>query len=62
MISSENDADTRMAYYHELQDIFYEEGSIINVEVPLLIAVNDRVVNYSHPVSQIPQYKYMDVK
>lgn len=61
-ISSENDADTRLAYYHELQDIFYEEGSIINVEVPLLIAVNDRIVNYSHPVSQIPQYKYMDVK
>jgi len=51
-----------MAFYHELQDIFYEEGSIINVEVPLLIAVNDRIVNYSHPVSQIPQYKYMDVK
>lgn len=61
-ISSENDADTRLSYYHELQDIFYEEGPIINVEVPLLIAVNDRIVNYSHPVSQIPQYKYMDVK
>lgn len=61
-ISSEADPEIRTGYYHELQEIFHEEGSVINVQVPLLVAINDRVVNYSHPLTMIPQYKYMDIK
>jgi peptide/nickel transport system substrate-binding protein len=61
-ISSEVDPEVRTGYYHELQEVFHEEGSVINVQVPLLVAINDRVVNYSHPLTMLPQYKYMDVK
>lgn len=61
-ISEEADEAKRLSYYHELQEIFYEEGSLIDVQVPLLIAVSNKIVNYRHPLTQIPQYKYMDVK
>lgn len=61
-IAAEADVDKRLGYYHELQQVFYDEGSIINVQVPLLIAVSSDIVNYSHPLTQIPQYKYMDIK
>ncbi|MGD1833463.1 MAG: ABC transporter substrate-binding protein [Sphaerochaetaceae bacterium] len=61
-IRSEVDPDVRLGYYHELQKIFYDEGTIINVQVPYLVAVNNRVVNYRQPISMIPQYKYMDIK
>ena len=62
LISGEVDPATRTSYYHELQEIFHEEGSLVNVQVPFLVAINDRVVNYSHPLTMLPQYKYMDVK
>ncbi|NLA93243.1 MAG: ABC transporter substrate-binding protein [Spirochaetales bacterium] len=61
-ISVESDEDLRLRYYHQLQDFFFEEGSLINVQVPLLIATSKRVVNYRHPLTQIPQYKYFDLK
>ncbi len=61
-ISEEADEAKRLSYYHELQEIFYEEGSLIDVQVPLLVAVSNRIVNYRHPLTQIPQYKYMDIK
>lgn len=61
-IAAESDVDKRISYYHDLQDVFYEDGSIINVQVPLLVAVSSDIVNYSHPLTQIPQYKYTDIK
>lgn len=61
-ISAEADEQQRLNYYHQLQDFFYEEGSLINVQVPLLIATSKRVINYRHPLTQIPQYKYFDLK
>ncbi|MDD4219572.1 MAG: ABC transporter substrate-binding protein [Sphaerochaetaceae bacterium] len=61
-ISEEANEAKRLSYYHELQEVFYEEGSLIDVQVPLLIAVSNKIVNYRHPLTQIPQYKYMDVK
>ena len=60
-ISSEADPDIRTAYYHELQEWFYENGSLINVQVPYLVAINDRVVGYRQPLTMLPQYKYMDI-
>jgi len=61
-IAAESDEAKRLGYYHELQEVFYDEGSIINVQVPLLIAVSSDITNYRHPLTQIPQYKYMDIK
>lgn len=61
-ISMEVDPEIRAGFYHELQDLFYEEGALINVQVPLLVAMNDRIINYKHPLTMLPQYKYMDIK
>ncbi len=60
-VSREADPDQRMVYYHEMQEWFFENGPLINVQVPLLVAISDRVVDYKHPLSQLPQYKYMDI-
>ena len=60
-ISGEADPDQRMAYYHELQEWFYENGPLINVQVPYLVAINDSVVGYRQPITMLPQYKYMDI-
>ncbi len=60
-ISAEADFSVRTSYYHELQDLFYEEGSLINVQVPLLIAMNENIIDYRHPLTMIPQYKYTDI-
>ncbi len=61
-ISGEVDPEVRLGYYHELQKIFYEKGTIINVQVPYLVAINDKVVDYRQPLSMLPQYKYTDIK
>ncbi len=61
-ISMEPDDAVRLKLYHDLQDYFYAEGSLIDVQVPLLIATSKAVVNYRHPLTQIPQYKYFDLK
>jgi peptide/nickel transport system substrate-binding protein len=61
-ITGEVDSDVRLGYYHDLQKVFYEKGTIINVQVPYLVAINNHVVNYRQPLSMLPQYKYMDIK
>ncbi len=61
-ISSEVDPDKRTEFYHQLQDWFYENGALINVQVPYLVALNDRVLHYKQPLTMLPQYKYMDLK
>jgi ABC-type transport system substrate-binding protein len=62
LISAEVDDNMRRAYYHELQEIFYEEGTLLNVQVPFMVAISDKIVNYRHPLTMIPQYKYADIK
>lgn len=61
-ITGEVKPEVRLGYYHELQKIFHEKGTIINVQVPYLVAINENVVNYRQPLSMIPQYKYTDIK
>ncbi len=61
-ISSEVDDDQRQEYYDRLQEVFYEEGTVINIQVPFLVALNNRVVNYRHPLTMLPQYKYVDIR
>jgi len=62
MITGESDEAKRLEYYHELQDVFYEEGPLLNLQVPYLVAINDRVIDYKQPLTMLPQYKYTDVK
>lgn len=61
-ISTEPESEIRYGYYLELQEHFQAEGSLINIQVPLLIALNNRVLNYRHPLTMVPQYKYADIK
>lgn len=61
-ISAESDEAKRLEYYYELQDVFYEEGPLLNLQVPYLVAINDRVIDYRQPLTMLPQYKYTDVK
>ncbi|AEV28295.1 ABC-type dipeptide transport system, periplasmic component [Sphaerochaeta pleomorpha str. Grapes] len=61
-ISAEVNDAKRNEYYHELQDIFYEEGTVLNVQVPYLVAISDKVVGYKQPLTMLPQYKYTDIK
>lgn len=61
-IALEADIAKRMGYYHELQQVFHDEGALINLQVPLLVAINTKIKNYRHPLTQIPQYKYIDIK
>lgn len=61
-ISKEVDNEKRLAYYHELQEIFYEDGPLLNVQVPLLVALSDKVSHYRQPLTMIPQYKYTDIE
>ena len=44
-ISAEADDEARLGYYHELQEVFYEEGSVINIQVPLLVALSTKIKN-----------------
>ncbi len=60
-ITAEIDEAKRLEYYHELQEIFYEEGALLNVQVPYLVGLNDRVIDYRQPLTMIPQYKYTDI-
>lgn len=62
LISEEVDEEKRLSYYHELQAIFYEDGPLLNVQVPLLVALSDKVSQYRQPLTMIPQYKYTDIQ
>ncbi len=61
-IKSEVDYEKRVGYYHDLQRVFYEEGTVVNVQVPYLVAVSENVIDYRQPLSMIPQYKYTDIE
>ncbi len=61
-ITAEVDEAKRLEYYHELQEIFYEEGALINLQVPYLVGINDRVIDYKQPLTMLPQYKYTDIR
>jgi peptide/nickel transport system substrate-binding protein len=60
-IAGEADEGTRLLYYAELQRRFHDEGALINIQVPKLVALHRRVRGYSHPLTMIVQYKYTDI-
>ncbi|MBI9093296.1 MAG: ABC transporter substrate-binding protein [Sphaerochaeta sp.] len=61
-ITAESDEAKRLGFYHDLQEVFYEEGSLLNLQVPYLVAINDSIIDYKQPLTMIPQYKYTDIK
>ncbi len=60
-ITGEADEQVRALYYRELQERFYEEGALINIQVPKLVALSSRITGYRHPLTMIVQYKYADI-
>lgn len=61
-IRGEIDPDQRMEYYAELQEIFYEEGTVINVQVPYLVALSNAVQDYRQPLTMLPQLEYATIE
>jgi peptide/nickel transport system substrate-binding protein len=57
-IRSEVDDEQRLAYYHELQEIFHERGTVINLQVPYLVGASDQLMDYRQPVTMLTQMKY----
>lgn len=61
-ISKEVDATKRQSYYDEIQEIFYEEGGLINLQVPYMVAINTRISEFIQPLTLITQLKHTDIK
>jgi peptide/nickel transport system substrate-binding protein len=57
-INAEVDVEARREYYAELQRIFYERGTVLNVQVPYYVAMRPEVKNYRQPPTFMPQYEY----
>lgn len=61
-ILAEVDDGKRQQYYDELQDIFYEEGTLINVQVPYYVAVSDKIKDYRQAPTFMTQYEYLSIE
>jgi ABC-type transport system substrate-binding protein len=61
-ILKEVDDSTRQTLYDRLQEVFYERGTLINVQVPYLVAMKDTVEDYRQPITMLPQLKYAHLK
>ncbi len=61
-IAGEIDENARMAHYKKLQELFRERGTLINVQVPYLVALSGSVQDFRQPVTMIPQLKYLNLR
>jgi len=61
-IMTESDDVARQTLYAGLQQVFFEEGTLINVQVPYLVAMRSAVADYRQPITMLPQYKYVSIK
>lgn len=61
-ITEELDDDVRSDLYDELQQVFYEQGTVLNVQIPYLVALKDSVIGFKQPLTMLPQYKYMEIR
>lgn len=57
-IRGELDPSVRQGYYDELQEVFVERGTLINLQVPYLVATSESLQDYRQPVTMIVQLKY----
>lgn len=61
ILKETNDAN-RQKLYDRLQEVFYERGTLINVQIPYLVAMKDTVEDYRQPITMLPQLKYAHFK
>ncbi len=61
-IKSEIDDLQRQKYYDKLQEVFFERGTVINIQVPYLVGLSNTVQDYRQPVTMITQLKYACLK
>ncbi|MDC7246302.1 MAG: ABC transporter substrate-binding protein [Sphaerochaetaceae bacterium] len=60
-ISREVHNDKRQQLYDELQNYFYENGPLLNIQVPYLVAMKENIEGYEQPVTMLPVYKNVTV-
>lgn len=61
-ILKETDSTNRQKLYDRLQEVFYERGTLINIQIPYLVAMKDTVEDYRQPITMLPQLKYVHFK
>jgi peptide/nickel transport system substrate-binding protein len=61
-IMAETDVALRRDLYGKLQEAFYERGTVMNVQVPYLVAMRSDVQDYRQPITMLPQLKYATIK
>lgn len=61
-IQVEVDQVKRQDYYDRLQEIFIERGTVLNIQVPYLVGLSDRIMDYRQPATMLPQYKHTYIK
>lgn len=61
-IMAETDVAIRRDLYGKLQEAFYERGTVMNVQVPYLVAMRADVQDYRQPITMLPQLKYATIK
>ncbi|MGM0432091.1 MAG: ABC transporter substrate-binding protein [Spirochaetota bacterium] len=61
-IRKEVDDQKRMEYYAQLQEVFYEEGPLLNIQVPYLVALSENLKDYRQPITMLPQLEYATVE
>ncbi|MDX9958750.1 MAG: hypothetical protein RBT68_09950, partial [Spirochaetia bacterium] len=61
-ILSETDDAARQELYTRLQQRFFEAGTLLNVQVPYLVAMKEGVTDFRQPITMLPQYKYASIK
>jgi len=61
-IKSEANDEQRQKYYDKLQEVFFERGTVINLQVPYLVGLNDSIQDYRQPITMLSQLKYVYLK
>jgi peptide/nickel transport system substrate-binding protein len=61
-IRSEVDSSVRQGHYDQLQEVFVERGTVINLQVPYLVATSTSVKDYRQPVTMLVQLKYATIE
>ena len=61
-IKAEVDDAQRMEYYHQLQDVMHEQGTVCNLQVPYLVGVSENLMDYKQPVTMLVQLKHAYLK
>lgn len=61
-IKSEINDAKRQEYYDQLQEVFFERGTVINLQVPYLVGMSNRVQDYRQPLTMLTQLKYVYLK